>query len=76
MRAWPVLKSFGYLWLILEIVYVQFSIVMAFIEHYAAGRPPPEMDLRYVVWMVVVAAPGVASLIVAEALKAKRNATA
>ena len=72
MRAWPVvLKSLGYLWISIQIVWVQFGIVYEFIARYATGLAPPEMALRYVVWMVIVATPGIALLIVAEKLHAK-----
>lgn len=74
MRAWPiVLKSLGYLWLSIQIVLVQFGIVIAVHEHYIKGLASPEVSFTYIAWMVIVATPGVALLIVAEKLKAKRN---
>lgn len=74
MRAWPAaLKSLGYLWISIQIVWVQFGIVYEFVERYVKGLAPPEMTLRYVVSMVIVATPGIALLMVAEKLHAKNN---
>jgi len=74
MRAWPiVLKSLGYLWLIIEIVVVQYAIVFAIHDSYIKGLSAPEMSFGYIAWIVIVATPGVALLVVAEKLKTKRN---
>ena len=71
MRGWPrVLKFLGYLWLTFQIVLVQFVL-----GYRALGGYEPGMTPGYVLLMLVLAAPGIAMLVLAEKLDSKGAST-
>ena len=74
MRMWAiVLKSLAYMWLSVQVVYMQFVIILNILDSYREDTPPPDFNVRYILWMVILATPGVVMLIAAERLKRRHT---